>query len=798
MQVDPRAIFGMLGVDAGKVFPVVTDCPLCNARLKLEVRSAHHITCRSCWFVGDLIQLYARATQHTVPAAVAKLKALSFVGDLNAGYATAVASQASWAAFCAKQVEYMRQQVPPVMMGIIYGLGIRPPEQAIQQAMPHFFYTTRKAIETARLPLPPEAAPVLSWWRRYGAIAIPSYDGACLCGLWLITSIGESYLPIEVSRPSAGFSLAASIFDPAAVIVDTASDALRLSLWSLLSTGALYPFIIPHGMRDNVDGYRARQVVYWTPSGNSAWYLRAMTTPGAKTLPHYQVQYDEHTLPARGSLAAFLKSFSSMCRSAHAAAAEHLLALPEQEARALLVNHPLEPCERAKCVASVSGEDANRLSSLIMTANTSQTVAWNGEIVSETADGWICKGKVVSSATLQLFELRPMGKTGDAEVTGSVSYQGKAYTFTARLSDITKNPGSWMQRLVVSMAGRVPFVDRGWTHRIFELAQQFHPPTPVLSNQLYGWQDAALRMPRFIADRNGVFPAETQIRGPVLDLPEPLSCCDYDTFKSPGFCRLYLALLGNIALTFAKAPAMGLVLTNEPQVLTRLASGLGTELTLNPTATAVAAAAHDPLPLITNWTPEKLAEALAPGHPLNIAFSTDRKTAQLLRLHPGWLHVRVGGLFDSRVLRAIFLVVPRVIADPPIPTQPGFYAQLAELAIQGLDEHLPARIIRQAGRDLDLHLQYTADSEASRVMELLVYAVTQQQVSAATTDTEVVIRHQDVVDAMVTPVVKLPPLPDLTRALMDARYLTESTVRGRWSIARNVWDLYRSLSTARV
>lgn len=369
------------------------------------------------------------------------------------------------------------------------------------------------------------------------------------------------------------------------------------------------------------------------------------------------------------------------------------------------------------------------------------------------------------------------------------------FAFKELLSVLRKDEGAWLQRKVLSKTGFHPYVERRWSKKLFEISQQFHVPTPVMADQVYGWDNYKLRMPNFIVDAKGLYAKRSTIAGPGTSFPSPLSPAEWDAFKSIGFCRVVLAFMGNLVRTANDRNGIGIMLTNEPHVVTRLSQAFASKIKVCPTPAEIDERNADPLPTFTEWSDHALASIFdqMDGYK-NIVFSVDSHTSHLSRLQPDWLHLRVGEAIDYGALRVIFQLLPTLLALRSLSIDGDtFYRDIADILTPAVSKECHRHYLSGAAVDLDTHNTYRGSTAATRILELIFYGVERGQIKPRYRDDVVVVNKKQFRAAICSNIIPVPPYSELTARLQDGRFLFKDTEK-YWHFDRMVWDLNASFA----
>jgi hypothetical protein len=738
-----------------------------------------------------MIQLVSAKLKEPIETTIAMLRSRSLIDMHDAQqsyYMTQYNIQKVVKSLILEKAELVKKGVPGSVLAIMDKLRARFNERTFASLAPHAIVLSRHDFPDD-FPFPKFAKPILSWWGNYTAIAIAAWCNSDVQGLWLITNKGANYLPLQDEQTVGnGFGKVASVAHDRCFIVDDIGHALRLTLWSIVQNNKPYPFIVPFGAKDNCETYKAKEVIFWSPSDDIQWLARSVLTPAAKSfkssfISNYNKEVD---FPCKGNFKAFQDLVNQEASISYGTLARHILSLPADKAKSDLALIKLEPADKAKILSYVSGDDSKVLSNLLNDNSAAQTIAWNGATITETPDGWVCKGRVISSVMFYIDEVHPIKETGDATLVGTVIHNKKSYPFRELLSNIKRNPGQWLERFIIAKSGLIPFVDKPWTHKLLEVSQQFKIPTPVLVSKQYGWNDKVLRMPMFSVDRNGIYPAHDNMDGPKIAYPAPLSTREYEAFRKDGFGRAALAFLGNLLRLKANKTPYGLLLTNEPHVIGRLANCFGTNILTSINTDLLELYKYAPLPAFLALPDDKVKEALQ-GAP-HICTSVDTITAELAYLHGNWLHLRITDNIDFDALRAIFLLLPSLLKTTLDVQSRTFFRDLAK-AVQAADTNIAATGLNSAALDLDLELAKHGNSMATRIMELVSRLDKAGLVHIGESDLGITIPKQAVQAAVAGAALNLPPLGTVEDSLVSAGFLTAKDGE-IWTVSRQVWGFY--------
>lgn len=738
--------------------------------------------CRSCGFIGDLIRLHASVKKESLDATIADLTAKGLL-DLEGSEVTyihnAEVQQVLQKLISRKEVE-LKESTPSSFQGMMCTLNCRLLSQIPPQLRRHIVPLRKEDISDLDIPISDDADSVFRWWGRLGAVGVPAYDGPDITGFWILTQRGEQFLPIINRKTTAAFACVPSMSDPAVFVVDDIAEAVRLTIWSAVHREKPIGFVVPVGIRDTTEQYAAKQVIFWSAKDDSAWILRSRHCAQNLVLLNSSVTRTG-VYPFDGDFPKFMHEVETLAMPAYAGIAKHLLSLNRRQAMKVVAVEPMEPAERAKIAANASGEDA-RLLQQMFSAQAPAVVDWCGITVSETPNGWVCRGRVISSAVFYLDEVRPFGQGGDAIVTGSVIYNRKAVAFSEKLSLIRKNTAVWLENFAVQKFGVIVHIEKQWRGRLLELSQQFRCPNPIMPEQRYGWNGHSLRMPFFIVDHKDLSPSYEFVNGPRVPVPSPFTEAEKDAFNSEGFCRLFLAMLKNMIQT-ADGVGSGWLLVNQPHVVERVAHAFSLVTQRDPTDAIIQSQRCDPIirPTILD---QSIARILSQGPSANLLVSLDRLTASLAYIFHGWPTLTVDQEVEYRCLRGVFFVLQSLLARPKTVWT---YRGLSEATSQhfGIKGALYA-----AGLELDRAKIVSEQSIAVKLCYFLAALHKADELPVKTTDKGCHIQHADFYALVAGSPIDVPDAKALSHEFATAKFLVGNT-ETEWIFEQGAWSFHQ-------
>jgi len=680
--------------------------------------------------------------------------------------------------------------VPPSLMGVL-GLSQARFHPTVFKAMGALVGVMNRKEWDAAFGEPDKSMrEIWKWWGTYTAMVVPAWDENEVVGAFLLTQLGERYLPL-CSRSGVGFSDAVSAMDEVAVIVDDVLVATRFNLWAANEHTPMR-FVVPYGARDNIKTYQAKRTVLWSTKKQIRWLLRGLGNTQAQiyTGEIFRALDPRTQYPASLSANALRSQFIAS-PPVHKGLADLLLKLPPDQARVEVTGSAISADDRARITRSVQGEDCVHLERILVENVVSPVIKWNEDTITEQFDGWYCAGKKISAAILRLETQQQL--SGDLMITGSIVCDKHSFQFKERYTVIAKNPGNWLRTFLIAR-GKTPYIEASWNSRIYEIARRFHEPVPVTSAS-YGWNQGTLLFPNFCVDATRIYPTQGGLLGPQLGIPSELSPAEWDAFKSQGFCRIFLVLLHGLLRAKTELPPQGIILCNEPNIVERLASAFGVGMIQNPKSPELDLAATNPLPLFASWTEAGLRDILNyPGHK-NIIVSVDSHTAKLATIMSDWTRLDIGTTIDYCALRAIFLIIPGLLKEGRMAIDPDKpFRSLADIVDAWVLEHGKIKTMAKvAGFDIDTARRSSQTNSASKIMGLIHYGVTRGEINPVYKPTEVVVSHEEFTLATSSAVVSVPGPRQLTAKLIEAKFLVGESPKA-WRFGIDAWNLNKMLA----
>jgi len=472
----------------------------------------------------------------------------------------------------------------------------------------------------------------------------------------------------------------------------------------------------------------------------------------------------------------------------------YLLARSQTDAMRMALQWHLEIGEQAKVLQGFDGTNFLFLKRCLDADMKYQAIKFDGHEIQETPAGWSCEGKNVCEASMRVDEIKTDRSTGTTVVSGSVSFQhDKTHKITVvpfceNLKKIQGQPGQWLQTFCL-VNGKFINIGKGWQTKILDIATKFSVDrmAVVVSDAAYGWDKAGtLKFNRFVVAAQGLTRVVSHVGGPDLPMPQPLTAAEADSLKSRDFCSLALALLGNLYRTRFGQPGLNIAVEESQHLVARVGQVLGVAIQDNPRHVLDAGL---PLPTPLAYTADDLGQLVATGRPSQCLASFDSQTFRLLATESTWVRLPVKAVPDYQALRWIFLVLPVLLQDSLAQPDDGyFFSNLATKLKPVADRVCPGHSLLTAANDLDRLWFMHHRSPGTALVFLLHSLVAGKQLGVANHVDGVVLRVDEVRQALTAPAYPPPDIARLTRVLAEGKMLAGQGDNW-WVINGDVWSL---------
>jgi hypothetical protein len=768
--------------------------------------------CRECEWIGDQNELYGKVLGKSLEEAVSELILEGLVHYDEITLALYLDERHRNATF----VSIWRAAQAEFRDGV-------PASRAVLQAFRCFYHQgsikqvsrTHGALRADMLrdaPFEDEKAAKrhLGAMGRWSHLAIPCWDGSLLTGFWLLheRAFDEQYyyFPILNRRVSIGYGHVLSPMDELCLVTNDPRVACRLMVKQ--GTEATHPIVVSCPAPDSTVGAEqisAREVLFLHLACGmlpNVFLKEAARFPGGdvRVALDSKVPYPLLTEYGRLSVLGDLRAIQKSALPPYQAMGQYLLGRPNHEAIRIALGWGLETQEQAQVLQGFSGGDHDFIKRALDADLKTTTISLDGITIQETAEGWKTDGKVISEASIRIDELTADRLTGQAILTGTVSFLDrtanaiKVVGFREDLAVIEKNPGKWLKSFCLAHNGWIDVAPK-WSARLLTIAKKFsqHHMQVTVQDRPFGWsEDRVLRFGRFSVDCHGVTRVAAKVRGPDTQYPTSLSASEGEVFSSRDFCMAALVLIGNLYLTMHGKPGHNIAVEAAPHLVDRLANSFGAQVEQDPVIAQCCREATHPLPRFSRWAPQGLGEIVRGRLDCHILTSVDPKTFQLLAGEPGWVRLPVNSLPEYGPLRWCFLALPALMLDTlEIPDDGYFYSNLAKKLGPLVNKIKPGHNLMAHGSELDACWVSCKSSSATQLVKLIRGFYDRGELTVVMGRDGVEVRVQDVMKCLVSPILDSPNIPRLTKQLVDGKMLVRME-RDLWVLDGQIWELVSS------
>ncbi len=763
----------------------------------------------ACAFHGDLVELYSAINDLTLPVGLSDLVADTCVrfSDKDVAEYVYLAERANnrrLIDIILKGQQIIRSGPPSSIRGILqeYDILLGDPEAkklaryvAVIRAEDFADYEFDRGIKE-------EAKSVLRRLGRYTVLGIPCWAGSVVTGIWLIghreqwEKTGFCYLPLRDIPYGLGNAKAIRVAQDSCFITNHPVVALRFTVHQLFGVTDPVAFVIPWAASHACSIIPVRQLYFLPVPTGQEWFQMLGQSIYLRTsliVPHWTMKFDPVTGWPEGVQTGpkVIEDLKDLAIPGGQAFGHYLLNIISHEAAKRAQAMRLTVVERNDVVKYFSGQDAHDLRRILDSAQTPQHITIDGQTIVETPNGWMHGESVICSAIIRLMELKTDTTAGTSTITGVVVAEGRQFGFREDLKVINGRPGEWLENFCLSNGIWIT-LNKKWQGKLLEIAKQFSKSTlqVITTDRPFGWgKDNILRFPRFLVSSEGVEVARSDVDGPDVRAPQPLSGIPQEAFMSHDFCMVSLALLGNLIRTHLGRSGRGILVPGSPHVVERIAGALGVPVERDPVQ-QVFGNAFSPIPIIGCWSEHGLGSLMAQQNAKNTLLSVDRKTFQLLGTSPDWVRLPVERMTGYESLGWIFHAVPWFIANGFTgKNEDAFYRDLAKIASEGLK--FPTTRLLDAGRDLDANWVVSTGSAATLFLRLIHWLVDSGELKVRKTHDGYGVIEEELMASTHSPYLQPLNLKQIRRSMIDAGMLV-GIKNGLWEIGENGWLLTKA------
>ena len=326
------------------------------------------------------------------------------------------------------------------------------------------------------------------------------------------------------------------------------------------------------------------------------------------------------------------------------------------------------------------------------------SVTYEGKTIIERDDKWYCVYRngtqsQILGAVLRVDAMVYCRQRKEIHLAGRVIYEGQEVEFCALQKEIEKDPGGWIDRLLMSKITAAAFCVSSWSRHLLAISQAFQYPETVVGVDRVGYDKEQERfvLPQFTIEMGGevkklkypVFPEP--VPAAKLQLPEVLSPEEIDRVKNrcnevmtEVFWATAACVLANILARVYHLKPYGIALQGyvASEFGREVARALGCIESCPHTAAEVkwallAEQRHD-WPMITEVSPvlqrkyrRQFFEPQDEGQVRNCIAAVDWVSAKLLGMQDNWhtISTTSSGSWEDDTLAVAKLLIPAYLKN---------------------------------------------------------------------------------------------------------------------------------------
>lgn len=752
--------------------------------------------------------MFAALTKQPLAGAIAELKleaGLHFDELGEARYLSERAQNQELQVIWREGQARLRSGVTPSTRGLFQDLGCIQGDPSLVSLWPMIGVLRAEDLDDHLIRK--EDRGVLKRLGKYNALAMPTWEFSRIVGFWLVQPAsdlhnGAEFLQVYGDLTMHALSNAQSlrIGQEVAFLTNDPRLAIRFMARQAMDlNGVQIPFCIPEGYHHAHEHFANQRQIWLAVEapGRSMVdaFKRAIRMNAVDTVEPWELSYQPLTEFPKGKLITADTIMTQLVNKAAPtgkALGTYLLRQKEAEAVRMANTLSLTTSERNAVLHHFQGEDAAQLERILERGPVTNVIEFDGKRVHEDAQGWTVDGKVICNVVVRFAEQITNEQTGEIVLLGTLAFERKLVPFRVEKTVLRADFVKWLVALVERHGGW-PRTNTSWNKRLLDVAREFSKDTMRKTSgaQRFGWDDKkTLFTRRFTLDPKGYTRVALSIDGPELKVPTPLAASEWDAFGDQGFCLTALALLGNLVRTANGLPGYGLLLPAARHLVDRIGDALALPIEENPSNTRVSEAARLPVPVVAQWSDERLAEVIRLPGAKHLLASVDQRSFDLLAADPAFLRLPVGSIADYDALRWVWLVLPGLLTWSP--DEAAFYTQLAKLVAKDVGRNRPNHLLMSAASQLDA--RRVADGNAGTVVMQLLRRLADRGALPIVADGDVVrVQLADVRTAMTAPLLPPVDLKRLTEQLRDGSMLMGSSAT-EWQLNAVVWGLVATYS----
>lgn len=561
-------VLDLLGIAVPRpVLPAVVLCPLCKQEQMVVTEEylagGQWFACRNCRRTGDMIELFARASNLSIPGAVLKLAQQGFDCPTDSGTIRAYLTQH---VRYRKRLQLLWQKAKPYVFDqsttlrallsklrlphdhtidrwnagpaqIVGGEQCSTIESTFLPGSMRHTQSTGVSLSTSSkrifrgggwretLVLPFYASPgLLSGFGYIGRQGEMRTDYVFRCANSTILpspharEAGLAFHPdareISVEWDHAIFAIS----DPLAYLhlnlrhFEWSNSALPLVLWQDVQVGNVHACT-----RRAWEMFHTCRVIFWDPSLSLSTLRQAVAIDGwiATCGPRRNGAEELRDYLCRCQPTLLCRQLQKHARPWPRALAKAMIKWTDARIEDLLLQLQLEPRQLGRIRKACPPKLRERLDTILKPHRMQRTARFENYTIVELKDGWHGqpdyagrRSKMISicDVSLQLSQVITYRRTGQIVYAGKVTFNGEEIPFTAPQKEIEKNAGAWLRTFLNRMGKGYIRCHSKWRKKLLDVAATFHEPAAVWGLETVGWdqEQNAFLLPAWHIGLNGI------------------------------------------------------------------------------------------------------------------------------------------------------------------------------------------------------------------------------------------------------------------------------------------------------
>lgn len=544
---------------------MVVTCPVCRAASALEVTPGlngvpiYLCRARSCGFVGDGLELYSKVRSLDMESAAIEMIARGVIQG-HPGVHQEIQSHLQWYTLVQLPRDQWWHEANAVFRrgdtraaAILQNRGCWHSREVTMG--PHgigAFLGLRTGAEIQAVGAEIKAF-MINQYADY--LVVPMWgDHRTITGITCFTSHGDSHtIAWEDAESVHGFGFLRSTgpHSDVVVIINHPITALEW-LANAQSCASSIPMVLAGDLTSAWAQLHARQRLFLNLTDSLTTYRQALMDPSSLVVSTVDMQK-----PQPGMLLtpeARLAHLRTVGAPVHRSLGEFLASMTSPNARAALQQLQLSPGDIVRVLAGIPEGPRSRLEAVLRDLAENQAIAYHGDIISVTPEGWRSKKKqdVIANVVFFLDTVIHDASRGTTRVRGVAIQHRKQFAFEEDLDVIKKSTAEWLQKVLYANHGDLLDIAPGWASKLFHISMRFREPITRHEIMGSGWanENQRLVLPGITIENGAVTSRDAPGKGGGSGLqataPDTFERVLQDTPEGIAFWAIFAALAGNI------------------------------------------------------------------------------------------------------------------------------------------------------------------------------------------------------------------------------------------------------------